>query len=43
VGLLERAGTTAATRYRLVGVGLGNFTDADDPRVQPDLFAATAS
>lgn len=38
VGLLERA-DNAAIRYRLVGVGLGNFADADDPRVQPDLFA----
>jgi DNA polymerase IV len=40
VGLLDRAGTTAMTRYRLVGVGLGNFADADDPRVQPDLFGS---
>lgn len=38
-----RVGTAAAARYRLVGVGLGNFTEADDPRVQPDLFTATAS
>ncbi len=38
VTLLDRVGETAQLRYRLVGVGLSNFTDADDPRVQPDLF-----
>ncbi|NGY04700.1 DNA polymerase IV [Solimonas terrae] len=27
------------TLYRLVGVGLANFHEADDPRLQPDLFA----
>jgi DNA polymerase-4 len=42
VELLDRASGPAATRYRLVGVGLGNFADADDPRVQPDLFADSA-
>ncbi|MEC9362794.1 MAG: DNA polymerase IV [Pseudomonadota bacterium] len=41
VGLLARAAGVAGTRYRLVGVGLGNFADADDPRVQ-DLFTGTA-
>ncbi|NKF23681.1 DNA polymerase IV [Solimonas marina] len=30
----------AQALYRLVGVGLANFHDADDPRLQPDLFAA---
>jgi DNA polymerase IV len=40
VGLLDRVGAAAQTRYRLVGVGLGNFADADDPRVQPDLFSS---
>jgi len=29
---------SALTRYRLVGVGLDNFTDADDPRLQAGLF-----
>jgi len=32
-----------AVLYRLVGVGLANFHDADDPRLQPDLFAGGAS
>ncbi|HET8748632.1 MAG TPA: DNA polymerase IV, partial [Ramlibacter sp.] len=27
------------TRYRLVGVGLSGFIDADDEAIQPDLFA----
>ena len=26
------------TRFRLIGAGLGNFCDADDPRVQAGLF-----
>ncbi|HEY9544863.1 MAG TPA: hypothetical protein VIR56_02585 [Solimonas sp.] len=30
---------TAPTLYRLVGVGLSNFHEADDPRLQADLFA----
>lgn len=30
----------APTLYRLVGVGLSNFHEADDPRLQADLFAA---
>jgi DNA polymerase-4 len=37
--LLERVGLDAQLRYRLVGVGLGNFRDADDdPLPQPELF-----
>ena len=28
----------SSTRYRLVGVGLGSFTDADDPRLRAGLF-----
>ncbi len=43
VDLLGRAGNPAQTRYRLVGVGLANFADADDPRLQPDLFADAPS
>ncbi len=31
------------TLYRLVGVGLANFHEADDPKLQPDLFGARAS
>ncbi|MEQ1438497.1 DNA polymerase IV [Fontimonas sp. SYSU GA230001] len=40
VSLLERVDRSAAERYRLAGVGLGNFSEADDPRLQPDLFAS---
>src|SRR3546814_19929485 len=32
---------TAPTLYRLVGVGLSNFHEADDPSLQADLFAGT--
>jgi len=38
VGLRERVSLPEKTRYRLVGVGLGNFRDADE-LPQPDLFA----
>ena len=38
VGLRERVTLPEKTRYRLVGVGLGNFRDADE-LPQPDLFA----
>ena len=38
VGLRERVALPEKTRYRLVGVGLGNFRDADE-LPQPDLFA----
>ncbi|WP_091532442.1 DNA polymerase IV [Fontimonas thermophila] len=40
LGLLARVGDDGHVRYRLVGVGLGNFQAPDDPRLQPDLFAA---
>ncbi|MCB1560136.1 MAG: DNA polymerase IV, partial [Xanthomonadales bacterium] len=36
--LRERVELPSSTRYRLVGVGLDNFTDADDPRLQAGLF-----
>jgi DNA polymerase-4 len=39
LSLVDRVGMGAEVRYRLVGVGLGNFRDAYDPRVQPELFA----
>jgi DNA polymerase IV len=37
-GLRARVGLPARTRYRLVGVGLGNFRDADAIEAQPELF-----
>ena len=39
LSLLARVGLPEATRYRLVGVGLSNFRDADDAVLQPELFA----
>jgi DNA polymerase-4 len=39
VGLCERVGLPAQTRYRLVGVGLSNFRDPDDIEPQAELFA----
>ena len=36
--LRERVELPARTRYRLVGVGLSNFVERDDPRVQGGLF-----
>ena len=36
--LRERVDLPPRTRYRLVGVGLSNFVERDDPRVQADLF-----
>ncbi|HET8881804.1 MAG TPA: DNA polymerase IV, partial [Solimonas sp.] len=39
VSLCDRVDDGSKTLYRLVGVGLANFHDADDPRLQPDLFA----
>jgi DNA polymerase-4 len=39
LGLRERVGLPARTRYRLVGVGLGNFRDADAFDPQAALFA----
>ncbi len=37
IGLRERVALPPTTRYRLVGVGLGNFRDADET-AQPELF-----
>lgn len=42
LSLLERVGLGAQVRFRLVGVGLSNFHDADQPRVQPELFDPAA-
>ena len=36
--LRGRVDLPARTRYRLVGVGLSNFVERDDPRVQAGLF-----
>jgi len=36
--LLDRVDLPADTRYRLVGIGLGNFRDADADTAQPLLF-----
>jgi DNA polymerase-4 len=36
--LRARVDLPARTRYRLAGVGLGNFVERDDPRVQAGLF-----
>jgi DNA polymerase-4 len=36
--LRARVEQPARTRYRLAGVGLGNFVDGEDPRVQAGLF-----
>jgi DNA polymerase-4 len=38
--LLARVDLPPATRYRLLGVGLGNCCDAGDAAAQSDLFAA---
>jgi DNA polymerase IV len=38
VGLRERVALPERTRYRLVGVGLSNFRDAEDAFAQPELF-----
>ena len=40
LSLLARVGLPDATRYRLVGVGLSNFRDADEGGLQPELFDA---
>ena len=37
--LRERVDLSPQQRYRLVGVGLSNFREAERTRVQPDLFA----
>ena len=39
LSLRERAGLDSHQRFRLVGVGLSNFRDADDVSAQPKLFA----
>jgi DNA polymerase-4 len=38
LSLRERVGQPSRTRYRLAGVGLGNFRDAHELRPQPELF-----
>lgn len=43
VSLLQRVDLPPATRYRLVGVGLSNFVDADAQGVQPELFPANGT
>lgn len=40
VSLLARVDLPAATRYRLVGVGMSGFRDRDDVVGQPELFGA---
>ena len=42
LALRERVDLPARTRYRLAGVGLSNFLDPDDPRLQPGLFSTHA-
>jgi len=37
--LRERVDLPSRTRYRLVGVGLGGFVEADSFAAQSDLFA----
>ena len=38
LALLERVGLDPKQRFRLVGVGLGNFSDPEDASAQPALF-----
>jgi DNA polymerase-4 len=38
--LCSRVDLPPATRYRLVGVGMSNFPEADEPMRQADLFSA---
>ena len=38
LSLRDRVGLTPTQRFRLVGVGLSNFRDPEDPRAQPPLF-----
>jgi DNA polymerase-4 len=40
IGLCDRVGLPERTRYRLVGVGLANFRDADEIGMQPELFGS---
>ena len=42
LSLVERVGLGPQVRYRLVGVGLSNFQEADDPQLQPELFDSGA-
>ena len=42
LSLVDRVELGDAVRYRLVGVGLGNFRDTDDPQVQPELFGQSS-
>ena len=42
VSLRERVALPEPTRYRLVGVGLSNFRDADTLEMQTQLFAAAS-
>jgi DNA polymerase-4 len=39
LSLRERVGLSPHQRFRLVGVGLSNFSDPDDATAQPALFA----
>ena len=39
LALRERVGLGAQQRFRLVGVGLSNFCDPEDPSAQPALFS----
>jgi DNA polymerase-4 len=38
LSLRDRVGLNPGQRFRLVGVGMSNFSDAEDASVQPDLF-----
>jgi DNA polymerase IV len=38
LSLRERVGGEVSRLFRLVGVGLGNFREPDDPLLQPELF-----
>jgi DNA polymerase-4 len=38
LSLVERVGLDPQRRFRLVGVGMSNFQEADDPQLQPELF-----
>jgi len=42
LALRAHVGLPATTRYRLAGVGLSNFCDADDTPRQPELFGTDA-
>lgn len=39
----ESTADQVPTLYRLVGVGLSNFHEADDPRLQADLFSSSSA